>query len=237
MNQTTDFPLIDYHVHFTEAFPIESAVRLADEKGVKFGIVEHPGPRFAIQTDDDLAHYIETVRRYPVYLGLQPMIRNWTQYFSPALVEKVDYILMDADILPLDNGQTMRLWEHDLFVEDVDEFMDHYMAHIEAILREEPITIFAKPTYLPVNLGRFYDRVWTPDRVDRMIALAAERSIAFEISPSMMVPSKKIILKAKAAGIKFTFGTNARNQTAGNLRYALQMVQECGLCKENMLVL
>jgi len=237
MTERVDFPLIDYHVHTTDAFPIESAVRLANEKGMKFGIVEHPGPRFVIETDSDLARYIENVRKHPVYLGLQPMIRNWREGFSSTLLNQIDYILMDADILPFGDGQTLRLWEHDLYVEDVDEFMVRYMAHIEAILREEPITIFAKPTFLPVNLGRFYDQVWTPERVDRMIALAAERSIAFEISPSMMVPGKEFILKAKAAGIKFTFGTNARNQTAGNLHYALRMVEECGLSRENMLIL
>jgi hypothetical protein len=53
----------------------------------------------------------------------------------------------------------------------------------------------------------------------------------------MHVPKKEIILEAKAAGIKFTFGTNARNDSAGKLHYGLQMVEECGLTADDMLVL
>jgi general secretion pathway protein F len=54
---------------------------------------------------------------------------------------------------------------------------------------------------------------------------------------AMQVPKKTIIMQAKAAGIKFTFGTNARNHSAGMLHYGLQMVRECGLTAEDMLIL
>ena len=47
-------------------------------------------------------------------------------------------------------------------------------------------------------------------RTSRMIDLAKQRNIAFEISTPMHVPNKAFIQQAKAAGIKFTFGTNAR---------------------------
>ena len=59
----------------------------------------------------------------------------------------------------------------------------------------------------------------------------------FEISTPMHVPKKEIILAAKNAGLKFTFGTNARNFDAGKLHYGLRMVEECGLTKDDMLIL
>jgi histidinol phosphatase-like PHP family hydrolase len=68
-----------------------------------------------------------------------------------------------------------------------------------------------------------------------MIELARQRGIAFEISTPMHVPKKEIILKAKDAGIKFTFGTNARNDDAGRLDYGLKMAQECSLSAQDML--
>ncbi len=58
-----NFPLIDYHVHLTEQFTIEMAVKLSGELNVKFGIVEHPGPHTGIQSDDDLKRYIENFKK------------------------------------------------------------------------------------------------------------------------------------------------------------------------------
>jgi histidinol phosphatase-like PHP family hydrolase len=231
------FPLVDYHVHLTEQFTIDVAVDLSLKRGVRFGIVEHPGPLFGLGTDRDLEAYIRTLREYPVYVGLQPVYRGWAERFSQDLLDELDYVLMDADTVPLGDGDHLAIWRHDNYIEDVDAFMELYMAHIEGILRHEPITIFARPTYLPVNFGRYYDRLWTEERTSRMIELAKQREIAFEISTPMHVPKPEIILKAKEAGLKFAFGTNARNADAGKLHYGLRMVAECGLSGENMLLL
>ena len=231
------FPLIDYHVHTTDDFTIDKAVALAESRGMKFGMVEHPGPNHAIKNDDDLERYIEKCRNYPVYVGVQPTRRNWSDAFSPRIVDQLDYILMDADTVPLGDGKFLDIWRHNNYINSVEDFMEQYMAHIIDLLTNEPINIFARPTYLPVNFARYYDELWTSDRVNQMIGLAAKNNIAFEISTPMHVPKKEIILKAKAAGIKFTFGTNARNNDAGKIHYGLQMVEECGLGKGDMLVL
>jgi hypothetical protein len=231
------FPLIDYHVHLTEQFTIEMAVKLSGELNVKFGILEHPGPHTGIQTDADLIRYIENLRKYPVYVGLQPMYRNWSDGFSKNILNQLDFILMDADTVPLGNNTYLEIWRHNNYIADIPTFMKLYMDHIENILKYEPISIFARPTYLPVNFGRYYDVLWTNERVQRIIRLAKERDIAFEISTPMHVPKKEIIIEAKNAGLKFTFGTNARNFDAGKLHYGLRMVEECGLGSEDMLIL
>ena len=232
-----NLPLIDYHVHLTEQFTIEMAVKLSGELNVKFGIVEHPGPHSGIQSDDDLVKYIENLRKYPVYIGLQPMYRNWSVGFSKNVLYQLDFVLMDADTIPIGNNAYLEIWRHNNYIEDIADFMDLYMNHIENILKYEPITIFARPTYLPVNFGRYYDAIWTTERVQKIIKLAKERNIAFEISTPMHVPKKEIIIAAKNAGLKFTFGTNARNFDAGKLHYGLQMVEECGLTRDDLLIL
>ena len=231
------FPLIDYHVHLTEQFTIEMAVKLSGELNVKFGIVEHPGPHTGIQTDDDLKRYIEKLRKYPVYIGLQPVYRNWSDGFSKDGLNQLDFVLMDADTVPTGNNVYLEIWRHNNYIDDIPTFMKLYMNHIENILKYEPITIFARPTYLPVNFGRYYDALWTADRVQQIIKLAKERNIAFEISTPMHVPKKEIIIEAKNAGLKFSFGTNARNFDAGKLHYGLKMVEECGLSADDMLIL
>jgi hypothetical protein len=229
------FPLVDYHVHLTAQFTIDMAVELSQKRNVRFGIVEHPGPQFGLETDDDLEAYIDQLRGYPVYVGLQPVYRGWADRFSQNVLDQLDYVLMDADTVPWEENTYLAIWRHDNYIEDVERFMSAYMDHIEDILRYEPITIFARPTYLPVNFGRYYDELWTERRIGTIVELAATRDIAFEISTPMHVPKKEVILRAKEAGIKFTFGTNARNADAGKLHYGLKMVQECGLSGEDML--
>ena len=226
--------IIDYHVHLSDDLTVARAVALAEQRGMKFGIVEHPGAGSPIETDADMLAYIQRLRAYPVYAGLQPMHIYWAQDFSSEVIAQVDYVLMDADTIPLDDGSWLSIWRRDNFIEDMDAFIARYIKHIVHILTNEPIHIFARPTYLPINFARHYDEVWTEDRMRLIIDLAKARNIALEIAENVRVPSLRFIRMAKDAGIKFTFGTNARNQNAGNFHYCLEMAEEAGLTQEDM---
>lgn len=111
------------------------------------------------------------------------------------------------------------------------------MNHIENILTKEPINIFGRPTFLPVNFARYYDKLWTKGRMMRIIKLPGERNIALEIATPTHYPDKRFIKMAKSEGLKFTFGTNARNNNAGKMHYGLAMIKECGLIKDDMVYL
>jgi histidinol phosphatase-like PHP family hydrolase len=226
-------PITDYHVHLSDQLTIEAAVALAAERGQRFGIVEHPGAAFGIETDADLHAYIERLRQYPVYVGLQPMDVGWSKSFSDQAISKLDYVLMDADTVPWE-GDWLHIWRHDNFIENMDIFVSVYLDHIANILTNEPIQIFARPTYLPINFARHYAEIWTEDRMRMIIDLAKARNIALEIAENVRVPSLKFIHMAKDAGIKFTFGTNGRNHNAGNFHYCIEMAQAAGLTQDDM---
>ena len=94
----------------------------------------------------------------------------------------------------------------------------------------EPIDIYVNPTYLPASIAQDYDKLWTTERIDRVIAAAKKNSVAIEINCDLKLPKAEFIKKAKAAGLKFTFGTNNTSTKLGDhLGYALQMIEECGL--------
>ena len=76
-----DFPLLDLHVHLTNYFTIDNIMEISRATNVRFGIVENPGGR--VHDDESLRAYIEMLRPYPVYIGLQPMSPGWTENFSP----------------------------------------------------------------------------------------------------------------------------------------------------------
>src|SRR6516164_10714398 len=116
-----DFPLLDLHVHRADSFSIKDILDIARERGVRFGIVEHPAPG-PIRNDADLRNYIADLRKYPVLIGLQPTRLGWSKRFSPELLAEVDYVLMDPQAVPVGNGEFMRIWEFKTYVEDTEEF-------------------------------------------------------------------------------------------------------------------
>lgn len=231
-----NFPVADYHVHLSPTLTIEQALALGKESGVQIGILEHPGPSYPINTDADLRHYIDGLRSYPVRIGLQPVFAGWSKSFSKNLLDELDYILMDALTLPNSDGTSLAIWQIDTHVDDEEAFMTRYMKFIEQVLTTEPIDIFGWPTFLPVPIAREYSRLWTHQRVERIIELAKARKIAIEINEVAHVPDESFIGKAKQAGLKFTFGTDSRNRNAAHFYYCYQMAEKCGLREEDMFV-
>lgn len=234
-SKNIDYPLADLHVHLTQDFTIERAMELAKQRGVKFGIVDHPAD-WGIKDDADLERYINKLRNYPVYIGLQPMTSGWTDRFSPELLDQVDYILMDPQTIPLGNGQYQRIYLLDTYVEDPEAFMERYMAHSLNILRNEPIDIFGWPLFLPVCIARDYYTLWTKERMQQIIEAAKTRNIAIEINDMAHVPHEQFIRMAKEQGLKFTFGSDSRNQNAGRLAYCKSVAKKCGLQTEHFFV-
>jgi len=237
------FPVADYHVHLSPTLSLDQAIALGRQRQVQIGIVEHPGPGFPINTDADLRRYIDGLRRFSVRVGLQPVYAGWSKSFSKSLLDELDYVLMDALTLPRPEGGWLEIWQIDTMVDDEDEFMTRYMRFIEQVLTTEPIDIFAWPTFLPVPIARQYKELWTPQRVQHIINLCADRrqalagrKIAIEINEVAHVPDEGFILQAKRASLKFTFGTDARNQNAARFYYCYEMARRCGLTEADMFV-
>jgi len=101
-------PVVDYHVHLSRALTIDKAVALANTRHVKFGIVEHPAPDGKIADDETLRRYLDMLKNYPVYRGLQPVYPDWAKPFSRELLAQLDYILMDALTLPASSTTACR---------------------------------------------------------------------------------------------------------------------------------
>jgi histidinol phosphatase-like PHP family hydrolase len=230
-----NFPLVDMHVHTTDKFTMDNIMAIAKSRNVRFGIVEHPAP-WALKDDSDLKNYIEKLRRYPVYIGLQPFNLDWSRNYSPELLAQVDYILMDPQRVPMGNGETLSIWEFDTYVENTEEFMERYMAYTMEILHNEPINILAWPLFLPVCIARDYYTLWTQERMQQIITAARKKNIAIEINDMAHTPNEKFILMAKEQGLKFTFGSDSRNQNAGRLAYCKAIAKKCNLTKEDFYI-
>lgn len=232
-----DFPLMDLHVHLTDSFTIDKLMDISKKTNFRFGIVENPG--YKVRDDASLKDFIDKLRPYPVYIGLQPMSPGWSTKFSPSLIAQLDYILMDAQTIPDGNGygETLRIWNFDTYVDDAEKFMEKYVAHIlEVINNDEPLTTFGWPLFLPVCIARDYYTLWTMKRMELIISALKKKHLNVEINDLAQTPHEKFILMAKEQGLKFTFGSDTRDNKAGRLDFCKQIARKCKLKKEDFFI-
>jgi histidinol phosphatase-like PHP family hydrolase len=154
------------------------------------------------------------------------------------MIAKFDYVFTDSMTWTNDRGKRMRLWiPNEVEVGDKQQFMEMLVERTVGILNNEPIDIYVNPTFLPAVIDREYDTLWTDERMDKVIQAAVKNGVAIEINARYKLPSEKFIKKAKAAGAKFSFGTNnAGKDDLGDLAYSRLMAARCGLTKEDMFV-
>lgn len=226
-----NFPVVNYHVHLKGGLTLEEALAASRQTGVFYGIAVNCGLGFSITNDAGVYGYLDAMRGQPAFVAMQAEGREWVNLFSPEAVSRFDYVFTDAMTIVDDSGRRMRLWMTNEVpeIKDRQAFMDMLVNRTVKILDTEPIDVYVNPTFLPAAIAANYDQLWTEPRMDQVIAAAARRHIAIEINSRYRLPSAAFLKRAKAAGCKFTFGTNNSGSDIGQLDYSFQMVRDLGL--------
>ena len=229
--QAENYPVVDYHVHLKGGLTLEEALRESRRLGIMYGIAINCGLGFPVTNDAAAEEFLRTMVGQPVFVAMQGEGREWVKLFSKETVAKFDYVFTDAMTFTDDAGKRMRIWipEEVGEIKDRERFMDMYVDRILGVLQREPIDIYANPTFLPAVIAADYDRLWTAERMQKVINAANTGAVAIEINNRYRVPSAAFIETAKKAGLKFSFGTNNADRNLGRLEYCLEMVTECGL--------
>jgi hypothetical protein len=224
-------PVIDLHAHLKGGLAMEEILQRFYHTGINYGVAVNGGLGFPITNDAGIHAFRQEMQGFPVFVGLQAEGREWIRLFSPEAVAQFDYVFTDALTFTDDRGQRTRLWiANEVEVTDPEAFMEMYVSRIVDILEQEPIDIFVNPTFLPDVLMGDYDRLWTPARMQAVIAVAVRMGIAIEINDRYQIPSIAFVKMAKAMGAKFAMGTNnGGRDDLGYLDYALRVQKEAGL--------
>ena len=224
------FEITDLHAHLKGGLTMEQLLDHSRNTGIRYGVAINCGIGFPVHNDSSLRAYYDQVKDFPVYHAVQGEGREWTSLVSQETLGLFDYAFTDAMTYTDAKGRRMRLWiPGEVFVDDPQEFMDYLVTKIEEILSTEPIKIYVNPTYLPEIIRDHYDELWTPERMDRVIGALVKNNIALEINCANKIPSAEFIKRAKAAGVRFTLGTNNSGADLGYLEYGVKMIRECGL--------
>jgi hypothetical protein len=226
-----NFPVINLHTHLKGGLTLEEALAQSRVTGVFFGLAVNCGLNFAVTNDACVKAALEPFKGQPVFVGMQAEGREWVKMFSREAISQFDYVITDAMTIVDDLGRRMRLWINDEVprIEDKQAFMDMLVDRTVKILSTEPINIYVNPTYLPAQIAAEYDQLWTEPRMKRVVDAARASGIAIEINSKAHLPSPAFLKLAKAAGCKFTFGTNNTDRDIGRLDYCFAMLKELGL--------
>lgn len=232
-----NIPVVDYHVHLKGGWTLEEALQNSRRTGIAYGIAVNCGLGFPVQNDAAAQDFLKMMQGQPVFVAMQAEGREWVKMFSPATVAKFDYVFTDAMTFTHE-GRRVRLWIPAEVgeIDNPERFMDVIVDRIVGELNDEPVDIYVNPTFLPDVMAKDYDRLWTPVRMARVIEAARRNDVAIEINSRYRIPSPKFIKAAKAAGVKFSFGTNNGDREIGRLEYSLAMVRECGLAWQDIFV-
>jgi hypothetical protein len=235
MNQT-GYPVVDYHTHLKGGLTLEQALANSRRLGIMYGIAVNGGLKFPITNDAGVLEFLASMKGTPAFIGLQGEGREWVTLFSREAIAQFDYIFTDCMTFTDDRGVRRRLWIPEEWgdLSDPQQFMEILVNRIVGILNHEPIDIHANPTFLPQPIAHDYDRLWTPERMQKVIEAAKANDVAIEINNRYRIPSAAFIQRAKNAGVKFSFGTNNGDPNLGRMEYALAMVKQCGLTRQDI---
>jgi hypothetical protein len=81
------------------------------------------------------------------------------------------------------------------------------------------IAVDGPRSHLHKAIAADYDRLWTPERMQKVIDAAKRNDVAIKINNTYRLPSPAFIKTAKKAGIKFSFGTNNGDRKLGRIEY------------------
>lgn len=244
--QTFPLPITDYHYHVVKDGPsAETALAFQRKSGVRCGVLENVGRNkgWVIHSNEDLRTFIETVEKTVraqkkdeprLLIGLQVNDRDWYQKIDLKLYRRIDYVLADTMYYTDKSGKQYGLWSFGKdYKTDLQLWMEEYFAYTMAML-DEPIDIFANPTYLPAFAADRYDALWTEERMKAVIRKAVANNIAFEIQAGSVFPKESFIALALKMGAKFTFGSNSWNGAPVDYSRWSDVIARFNLKEENL---
>ena len=238
--QQQNFPVIDYHVHLKGGLTKEIAHALSMNYGINYGVAPNAGEGGVgrmLADDEEVYEYFEEVKPLPFLCGVQGEGRKWTATFSQEALGIFDYLFTDAMTIMDHKNRNSRIYRaEEVHYDGVtkEQYMEQIVDQTVKILTNEPADIFANPTYIPEDMQADYDKLWTDERINRVLDVMKEHSIALEINPRYKIPSLKIIQMAKDRGLKFTFGTNNVDANFGKLEYCVEAIEQCGITPDDL---
>jgi len=234
-----DFPIEDYHVHLNK-LTIEDVMAASKERGVKYGVLEHAGTKendypVVLSNDKELLGWIEKLKDKGVYIGVQAEWIDWVPCFSKEVFAQLDYVLTDSWTVRGPDGKRVKAFSPGYDPgNDPEEFMQWYVDWIIEILETTPLDIWSHPMWVTRKFAPYLEKLWTEERMRRVIKTLKATNTAVEIDSSIRLPTMTFLKMAKEEGIKFSFGSSSQGARINPIDWSIETAKQLGLTKKDM---
>jgi hypothetical protein len=226
-----NYPMVDYHVHLKGDLDLNRALAMSRHTGIFYGIAVNCGKGFPVENEAGARAFFQSLGGAPVFAAMQAEGREWVDMFDRRTVGLFDYVFTDSMTWTDNRGRRMRTWlpKEVGAIADPLEFMDTLVRRATGILEREPIDIYVNPTFVPDIIAKDYDKLWTDERIAKVVRAAKKGGVAIEINNRYKLPGLRFLQAAKAEGLKFAFGTNNTDAKLGRCEYGLEIVKALDL--------
>jgi hypothetical protein len=235
-----NYPLVDWHVHLKPGLGMAEAMERSRRDGIAYGIAANCGRFSQYRTEAGARGFLESVSGQTAFVGMQAESADWMSVFPRELCARFDYVFNDGMIYADAAGKWVRLYNaNDMkdAARDAEGWMEAHVGRVVKMLDQQPLDIYAIPTYLPEVLEWRREALWTEARMRRVAEAAARNGVAIEFSGRYRLPGEGFARIAKEMGCQFAFGTgNSMAADLGRSEYGLEMVGKLGLAWSDLFV-
>jgi hypothetical protein len=199
-----NFPIVNLRTHLAKDFTLADVQDLRNRTGIFAGVVYATGAGATVHDEATTDALVREFADEPAFVGLEVSGDAWLTTLTPEARAKFDYIVAtgpgDAATGDLPNPGAAGAEQ---------ARMDAQVDGLVRMIETQPIDVCANIMVLPRGLHSPPERLWTEERMQKVIAAAAKYGVAFEINPRVRTPSEAFIKMAKGAGVRFTIGSDS----------------------------
>jgi hypothetical protein len=226
--QAEHFAFIDLHIHTGDSFNLDSAMQAFYKTGINLGLVVDVETLEKDKENEILQDHVKNYARYPVFLGI---FRNNLQPIEgvPAeTIKQFDYVIGDVTRFKNSKGQEVDVVRNQN-IGNKESFMNEYVNAIIAGLDKGGLDIWATPTLLPEPLAAEYDKLWTTERMTKVIEAAKRNDVTIEVYNKLRIPSIAFLKIAKEKGCLVSTGGLFKENKMAEPDYFYEVIDQCKL--------
>ena len=240
----------DHHIHSTRSDGRASLEDRAKSVAIRpHGVSDHYPWRTGMQRDDDVRRYLDDANRLGLRVGIEydlgvaPPLRRATHDALDYVIGSVHQVTLAGQRVGYDQaGQFLKRRAGATYAEAA-RFDDHALrrrvldAHLALVregILETGIDIVGHPTFSPIAALGDPDTAYPLEWQLRLIELCVAHGVAIEINESYGVPHHAFLVRAHAAGARFSVGSDTHFDLLP-LDRTIQMIRAAALQDERFL--
>jgi len=225
--QKDHFAFIDSNVPVDSAFNVDKAIQSFYQTGINLGLVT------SSVSESDLLNFVKEYSRYPVFIGLQN--NSGALNKSTDVVNQFDYVIGEITQFKSSKGKMVDVRGSET-IANRELFMEDYVKAIVERLNAKTIDVWSNPTLLPAALSADYDKLWTKERMNKVLDAAKQNAVAIAVNNMLKLPGMEFLKLAKEKGCHFALTGIYSESGMAKPDYYLNVIEQCNLTYKDIYI-